>query len=115
MIDLAARLGDRRNIYYPPGVESAEDLDGVLAPMIERFDERCAAHGRSEKDRRSIAFDVAPGLQPANRRELGELVVRMSELGYDECIAWGWPPSGNRSIAVLLAFVTDDLPGLRTV
>lgn len=84
--------------------------------MIERFDERCAVHGRSGEVRRSIAFDVAPGLQPANRGELGELVARMSQLGYDECIAWGWPPSGgpNRSIEELLAFVTEDLPGLRT-
>jgi hypothetical protein len=43
-----------------------------------------------------------------------ELVVRMSQLGYDECIAWGWPSTGNRSIDELLAFVTEDLPSLRT-
>jgi alkanesulfonate monooxygenase SsuD/methylene tetrahydromethanopterin reductase-like flavin-dependent oxidoreductase (luciferase family) len=113
MIDVAARVGDRWNIYYPPGVDSAEDVDGALRRLIDAFEDRCALHGRSGKVQRSVAFDVAPGLQPANRRELGELVVRMSQLGYDECIAWGWPPSGNRSIEELLAFVTEDLPGLR--
>jgi hypothetical protein len=47
---------------------------------------------------------------------MSELVARMWDLGYDECIAWGWPPADgtNRSIEELLAFVTEDLPGLRT-
>ncbi|MBV8734266.1 MAG: hypothetical protein JO120_05745, partial [Solirubrobacterales bacterium] len=101
------------NIYYPPGVDSAEDLDGALRRLNDAFEDRCAQHGRRGKVQRSIAFDVAPGLQPANRGELGDLVVRMSQLGYDECIAWGWPPSGNRSIEELLAFVTENLPALR--
>jgi hypothetical protein len=45
-----------------------------------------------------------------------ELVARMWDLGYDECIAWGWPPAGgtNRSIEELLAVAAEDLPGLRT-
>lgn len=29
LIDLAARVGDQWNFYYPPGVESAEDLTTV--------------------------------------------------------------------------------------
>jgi alkanesulfonate monooxygenase SsuD/methylene tetrahydromethanopterin reductase-like flavin-dependent oxidoreductase (luciferase family) len=116
MIDIAARVGDRWNIYYPPGVERADELGEALRRINERFEERCAVYGRSGEVERSIAFDVAPGLQPATRSEMSELVARMWELGYDECIAWGWPPAEgtNRSIEELLAFVTEDLPGLRT-
>jgi hypothetical protein len=45
--------------------------------------------------------------QPPQRRPLG-LVEQLP--------AWGWPPADgtNRSIEELLAFVTEDLPGLRT-
>ncbi len=116
MIDIAARVGDRWNIYYPPGVERADELGEALRRINERFEERCAVYGRGGEVERSIAFDVAPGLQPATRSEISELVVRMWDLGYDECIAWGWPSAAgtNRSIEELLAFVTEDLPGLRT-
>lgn len=115
-IDIAARVSDRWNIYYPPGVDGAEDLGAALRRINERFDQRCAVHGRSGQVERSIAFDLAPGLHPATGREMTEFVGRMWDLGYDECIAWGWPPAGstNRSIEELLAFVTEDLPGLRT-
>jgi hypothetical protein len=55
-------------------------------------------------------------LYRVTRGQMSELVARMWDLGYDECIAWGWPPAGstNRSIEELLAFVAEDLPGLRT-
>jgi len=73
-------------------------------------------HGRSGEVGRSMLFDFAPGLVPTTRRELRELVVRISELGFEECIATGWPLRGgpDRSIDELLAFVTEDLPALRT-
>ena len=115
MLDLAARVADRWNIYYPPGVESEADLDGALRSIVDRFEERCSAHGRSGRVGRSITFDFAPGLEPANRNELAELVMRMSALGFDECIATGWPPDGgsDRPIEEVLAFVVEDLPSLR--
>ena len=45
---------------------------------------------------------------------MSELVARMWDLGYDECIAWDWPAAGgtNRPIEELLAVVAEDLPGL---
>ena len=60
--------------------------------------------------------DFVAGTEPTNRQELAELVTRMSELGFDECIATGWPPVGGpeRSIDELLAFVSEDLPALRS-
>jgi alkanesulfonate monooxygenase SsuD/methylene tetrahydromethanopterin reductase-like flavin-dependent oxidoreductase (luciferase family) len=116
VIDVAARCADRWNLYYPPGVETAADLDDALRRTVDRFEERCVVHGRSGAVGRSIVFDFVPGLEPANRQELSDLVVRMSELGFDECIATGWPPSGgpDRAIEELLAFVTEDLPALRS-
>jgi alkanesulfonate monooxygenase SsuD/methylene tetrahydromethanopterin reductase-like flavin-dependent oxidoreductase (luciferase family) len=116
MIDLAARVGDQWNLYYPPGVESADDLDGALRRLIEKFEERCAFHGRSGEVGKSIVFDFAAGLEPANRQELAELVIQMSELGFDECMATSWPPHGGpeRSIEELFAFVSEDLPALRS-
>lgn len=116
LVDIAARVGDRWNLYYPPGVESADDLDEALQRIIARFEERCAVHGRSGQVGRSIVFDFVPGLQPVNRQQLGELVMRMSKLGFDECIATGWPPPGgpDRPIDELLAFVAEDLPKLKT-
>jgi alkanesulfonate monooxygenase SsuD/methylene tetrahydromethanopterin reductase-like flavin-dependent oxidoreductase (luciferase family) len=115
-IDLAARFGDQWNLYYPPGVESAADLDGSLRRLIETFEERCAVHGRSGEVGKSIVFDFVAGLEPANRRELAELVTQMSELGFDECIATGWPPVGGpiRSIEELFGFVSEDLPALKS-
>jgi alkanesulfonate monooxygenase SsuD/methylene tetrahydromethanopterin reductase-like flavin-dependent oxidoreductase (luciferase family) len=116
IIDLAARLGDQWNLYYPPGVESADDLDGALRRLIENFEERCAFHGRSGEVGKSIVFDFIAGLEPTNRQGLAELVIRMSELGFDECIATGWPPSGGpeRSIDELFDFVSEDLPALKS-
>jgi hypothetical protein len=40
----------------------------------------------------------------------------MFELGFDECIATGWPPSGGpeRSIDELFDFVSEDLPALKS-
>ena len=49
MIDVAPRLGDRWNVYYRPGVDSAEDVDGALLRLIDAFEDRCALHGRSGK------------------------------------------------------------------
>jgi hypothetical protein len=65
---------------------------------------------------KSIVFDFAAGLEPTNRKELAELTIRMSELGFDECIATGWPPPGGpeRSIDELLSFVSEDLPALKS-
>ena len=54
MIDIAARVGDRWNFYRPPGVDSADDLDDALRRIIERFEERCAVHGRSGEVGRSL-------------------------------------------------------------
>jgi hypothetical protein len=59
---------------------------GAIVRRNERFEERCTVYGRSGEVERSIAVDVAPGFQPATRSEMSELV----------------------------AFVAEDLPGLRT-
>jgi alkanesulfonate monooxygenase SsuD/methylene tetrahydromethanopterin reductase-like flavin-dependent oxidoreductase (luciferase family) len=114
MIDIAARLGDRWNLYYPPGVESADQLEPALRRLNELFEERCTVHGRSGDVGRSITFDFALGMEPTTRQELAELVIRMAELGFDECIATAWPPSPYRTTEELLAFVAEDLPALRT-
>jgi hypothetical protein len=55
-------------------------------------------------------------LEPTNRQKLAELVIQMSELGFDECVATGLPSVGRpeRSIDELLAFVTDSLPTLKS-
>lgn len=60
-----------------------------------------------------------PRRGPAGAKHVSPLsgcAARMWDLGYDECLAWGRPPPGgtNRSIEQPLAFVTEDLPGLRT-
>jgi alkanesulfonate monooxygenase SsuD/methylene tetrahydromethanopterin reductase-like flavin-dependent oxidoreductase (luciferase family) len=114
MIDIAARLGDLWNLAEPPGSDRG-DPDEALRRVIERFEDRCAAHGRRGKVGRSILFDYAPGLTPRTRPELAELVIRMSRLGFDECIADAWPliAGSTRSTEELLAFVAEDLPALR--
>jgi alkanesulfonate monooxygenase SsuD/methylene tetrahydromethanopterin reductase-like flavin-dependent oxidoreductase (luciferase family) len=113
VLDIAAKYADRWNAYYAPGGDTPGELVPALSQLVQRFEERCAAHGRQVE--RSILFDYAPSLQPANRRELAELVNRMSDLGFDECIVTAWPvPGDDRRAYELLEFINDDLPALRT-
>jgi alkanesulfonate monooxygenase SsuD/methylene tetrahydromethanopterin reductase-like flavin-dependent oxidoreductase (luciferase family) len=115
VLEVAARVADRLNVYHPPGLRGAPDLDDALRRTIDRIEARCAAHGRSVHLGRSILFDFAPGLEPRDRHELGDLVRRMAGVGFDECVAVGWPLAAGptRSIEDLYAFVTEDLPALR--
>jgi alkanesulfonate monooxygenase SsuD/methylene tetrahydromethanopterin reductase-like flavin-dependent oxidoreductase (luciferase family) len=114
VLDIAARFADRWNVYYPPGADT-DGLDVALTRLTERFEERCAVHGRSGQVRRSILFDYAPALQPSGRQELTELMLRVSQLGFDEFIVTSWPVRGDdRRANELLEFIGEDLLTLRT-
>jgi alkanesulfonate monooxygenase SsuD/methylene tetrahydromethanopterin reductase-like flavin-dependent oxidoreductase (luciferase family) len=116
IIDLAARVADCWNIYLPPGIRTAGDLDEALRRLVDRFEERCAAHGRQGTVEKSILLDNAPGLQPVERQELADLIARLSALGFDHCVAESWPADyglTDRRTETLLEFVGEDLPALK--
>jgi hypothetical protein len=98
-----------------PAGADADGLEVALTRLTERFEERCAVHGRSGQVERSILFDYAPALRPRDRQELTDLVLRVSQLGFHECIVTGWPVRGdNRRANELLEFISEDLSALRT-
>ncbi len=115
-LEVAARRGDRWNLWNPFTAGASGDLDTAVRDILERFDERCAAVGRTERVPRSILLDFHPALRPAGRSELADLVGRLFGLGFDECIAvsWmDWVEGGfERSVDELASFVDEDLPAL---
>jgi alkanesulfonate monooxygenase SsuD/methylene tetrahydromethanopterin reductase-like flavin-dependent oxidoreductase (luciferase family) len=116
VVDVAAKYADRWNVFAPPSLQSVDDLAGWLAPATARFNDRCAAHGRTGAVARSVLFDTVPalGTQPAGRAELTDLVASVAELGFDECIVTALPLRGSdRSIETLLDFVAEDLSSLQ--
>ena len=86
------------------------------AHRLERFDEGCAAAGRTERVPRSILLDFDEALRPGGRAQLADLVGRLYGLGFDECIAVSWMDRVDgglgRSVEDLLTFVGEDLPAL---
>jgi alkanesulfonate monooxygenase SsuD/methylene tetrahydromethanopterin reductase-like flavin-dependent oxidoreductase (luciferase family) len=110
----AARHGDRWNLWNPFASRSPRGLDAALRTMLERFDEACAAAGRTDRVPRSILLDFHDGLRPGGRAELADLVARLYGLGFDECIAVSWMDwvDGGlaRPVEDLLTFVGEDLP-----
>jgi alkanesulfonate monooxygenase SsuD/methylene tetrahydromethanopterin reductase-like flavin-dependent oxidoreductase (luciferase family) len=114
VLDTAARIADRWNVCFPPGVNLAEGLEPALLRLLGKFEQRAEAHGRSDRITRSILFDYAPGLEPSSRHEMVDLVGRMGELGFQECIVSGWPPRHDDTWAEeLLTFLGQDLPLLQ--
>ena len=112
-LDVAAKHAHRWNtLGAKPG---AGDVFEALHRTSEQLSERCLAIDRDPGEViRSVLLDFNPQISPSNTRELTEMVGRLYQAGFEECIAYAWIEGKlARNTEELLSFVVNDLPALR--
>ena len=112
-IDVAARYADRWNTFAPGRWGS--DMTEAMRRASAHLDERCLAHGRDPASvTRSVLLDLTAETSAPTAEALADVVGRMADLGFEECIAYAWADGAvDRSPDQLLSFVADTLPALR--
>jgi alkanesulfonate monooxygenase SsuD/methylene tetrahydromethanopterin reductase-like flavin-dependent oxidoreductase (luciferase family) len=120
---LAARYGQGWATYGPSldidGSAGAADQERWwtgLAEMVERFDEACAASGRTEPVTRWLSLDGAPVFSLVSVETAVEGIERAAALGFDEVVVHR-PRAGGVYAGSLAAYAAlgDRLADLRSV
>ena len=113
-IDVAARYADRSNMF---GLGTWSDaMSDAFVGASGYLTERCLVHGRDPASvTRSVLLDLTPETSADSAGALADVVQRMANLGFDECIAYAWAEGAvRRRTDDLLEFVVDTLPSIRS-
>ena len=111
-VALAARYAQVWNMYRARGAMTFTDS---AKRCFDLLNEQSQAQSREAGSvRRSVLLDLTNETSAPNRAALVDVVGRLHDLGFDECIAYAWGRDVHtRTTDDLLAFMSDDLPALR--